>query len=225
MKDKIITIPAGTSNVYLLKNAEHAILIDAGNKHKAQKIMLEMEKVGIKPTSLSAIIITHGHFDHCGSLAELKKRTKAQVIVHQEEAEALRNGFLELPHGTNFFSRFLVGLGKLFLKNLGHYTPVEPDIIIDQTFDMKKFGFDAILIPTPGHTPGSLTLIWKKNAFVGDSAFNIIGTGVYPPFANHPTNLLLSWNAILQSGVEYIYPGHGKPFHRSGLMRTYQKHT
>ena len=133
-------------------------------------------------------------------------------------------GFTPFPKGTNVFSRIISGLGNTMLKSTGKYTPVEPDIVISDNYDLSDYGLDGLVIPTPGHTPGSVSVIAdRKAAFVGDTMFNIFGNTVYPPFANDEGELLKSWEKLIEAGCEDFYPGHGKPFGIDKLMRTYER--
>ncbi len=72
------------------------------------------------------------------------------------------------------------------------------------------------------HTAGSLSIVIEKDhAIVGDTLFNIFKHSVFPPYANDQEALLKSWKALLEIGCEHFYPGHGKPFTRERLTKTY----
>lgn len=224
IRENILTIPAGNSNIYLIKNGKESLLVDAGPPKKGKSILKRMRSYGFNPEDIALIVITHCHYDHVGSLEYLKQKSGAKVLVHENEAENLRYGYLALPDGTNTITRFLVWMGRTFFSSVGKYNPVEPDILISKRYELEIEGLDAFVIPTPGHTKGSVTLILENTvAFVGDAAFNIVGTGVYPPFANDPNKLMESWESLLQTHVKYIYPGHGKMFKIEKLSKSYGK--
>ena len=224
MRENIYCINAGASNVYLVENGEKSILVDAGDKNKAQKILDEINKIGLEPGSVAAIIITHAHYDHVGSLPELKERTGAKVIAHETDKDSLLAGFTGLPEGTNLFFRFIIGLARTFLKNHGTFDPVEPDLLINDKYDLSEFEMNGFIQPTPGHTAGSLSLILEdKHAIIGDTAFNVRGKSVYPPFANNEEDLIRSWEILLDTGVEYLWPGHGKMFTREKFLKNFKK--
>ena len=219
----VFTIKAGSSNVYLIKNGNESILVDAGNKNKGKKILRIMRNHGINPEDIALIVITHCHYDHVGSLHYLKEKTGACVLVHHQEAENLKNGFLDLPDGTNLLSMFLVWLGRSLQSFMGKFHPVQPDIAIEQRYDPDINGINCYVIPTPGHTEGSLSLIFEDEAaFVGDAAFNIFRK-VYPPFANNRQKLLESWEFLLNTKVKYIFPGHGRRFKIDRIDRELKK--
>ena len=69
------------------------------------------------------------------------------------------------------------------LKNKYRFKPVEPDILIDNDTNLDYLGFAARILPTPGHTPGSLSVITADGeAFVGDLAINTFPFGPAPGF-------------------------------------------
>ena len=212
------------SNAYVIENGDKSILVDASNKNKAEKILKAIKDIGLEPSSIAVIILTHAHYDHVGSLPELRRQTGAKVIAHEVDRDSLLAGFTDLPKGTNPLFRFIISIARTFFENHGAFDPVEPDILINKKYDLNEFGVNAFIQPTPGHTAGSLSLIIEdKHAFVGDTAFNIRKKSVYPPFANNEKELIRSWKILLDTGAQYFWPGHGKMFTREKFLNTYQK--
>jgi hydroxyacylglutathione hydrolase len=223
-KNQIFRIPMGTSNAYLVANKGHAILIDAGMKKKEHKVIVALRRMNISPHDIKLIILTHAHYDHCGSLKALKDITKARILVHEAEAECLKQGYCEVPQGTMWFSKALAVIGRTLAKKLVEYAPVSPDITISERFDLQAYGIDGYILPTPGHTVGSISVvIEERHAIVGDALFNVVRHTVFPPYANDLKELLESWKQLLETGCEYFYPGHGKPFTRAKFEKTYEK--
>ncbi|MFH0931454.1 MAG: MBL fold metallo-hydrolase, partial [Candidatus Zixiibacteriota bacterium] len=74
------------TNCYILgdEKTREGIIIDPGGDLKEIEKVLEELHLEIK-----YIILTHGHSDHIGVLAELKKKTGAQILIHKEDAEML----------------------------------------------------------------------------------------------------------------------------------------
>jgi glyoxylase-like metal-dependent hydrolase (beta-lactamase superfamily II) len=221
--ENILRINAGSSNVYLIKNGHNSILIDAGNKNKLKKILKTVTQQGLNESDIKLIILTHTHYDHSGSVAELKKATGAKVAVSAKEAEELRNGYTPFPKGTTPFFKFIVKIGKKFFSSMGKFSPVEPDILIKDKYDLSDYDLNGYIVSTPGHTIGSLSVILdNKYAILGDTAFSIFPQ-VYPPFANDPGLLRQTWKKLLDLGITQCYPGHGKPFSVEKLQHTYKK--
>lgn len=220
---RLFRIKTGFTNVYLIKNADLSLLIDTGNKGKSNRIIRAIRAVGMSPSDIAYIIVTHTHYDHIGSLKELKMATGAKILVHETEKEHLKKGFSGLPDGTNIFTRVVVAIGRKWRSSIGRFDAVMPDLIISEYLHMQLHHIDIEIVHTPGHTSGSLTCILNKtHAIVGDLAFNVFGTGIFPPFANDQKLVLKSWKKLTGLSVRYIYPGHGKPFSVNKLVKKLQ---
>jgi hydroxyacylglutathione hydrolase len=220
-QNRITTIRMMTSNAYLVANGKQAILIDAGMKKKKRKILAALEQMQLSPRDIQLIILTHTHYDHAGSIKALQQITNAKVLVHQAEAACLAQGYCAFPKGTMWFPKIMSAIGRALNKKVGRYAPVTPDILISKKFDLQPFGIDGYVLPTPGHTAGSLSVVIEDNhAVVGDTLFNIFKHSVYPPYANDQKALLRSWKELLGIGCQNFYPGHGKPFTRERVQKT-----
>jgi hydroxyacylglutathione hydrolase len=222
--NRIIPIPMMASNAYMVVNGKRVVLIDAATKKNEKKIVAALARMKLSPADIQLIILTHTHYDHCGSLKGLQAITKAKVLVHKAEAGCLKQGYCEVPKGTMFFPKIMSTIGRTLAKKLLRYAPVAPDITITKRFDLRTYGIDGYVLPTPGHTAGSISVVIEgKHAIVGDTLFNIFKHSVFPPYANDQKALLRSWGKLLKSGCEYFYPGHGKPFTRDRLKKTYEE--
>jgi len=223
-QNRIIQIPMMSSNAYVVANGRKAILIDAGMNKKGRKILAALEGMQLSPDDIKLIIPTHTHYDHCGGLKTLQEITGAKVLVHQAEAGCLKQGYCEFPQGTMWFPKITSAIGRSVGKKLGEYPPVVPDILISERFDLLPYGIDGYILPTPGHTAGSIcVIIEQRHAIVGDTIFNIFKHSVFPPYANDQKALLKSWKELLDIGCDHFYPGHGKPFTRDRLQKTYEE--
>lgn len=217
----IHTLPGGSSRAYLIANGSRSVLVDAGNAGRSRRVLAAAAKAGISPADIALVVITHTHFDHVGSLAALQKTTRAPVLVHAMEADCLRAGSSPFPAGTNAYGRFISRLGRRFFTRLSRFAPVEPEIVIGEPYSLAHLGLEAMVLPTPGHTAGSLSVVIAgQTALVGDSAFGILPHTAYPPFANDPPRLLESWRSLLDTGCRVFLPGHGRPVSRSLLVKS-----
>ena len=103
--------------------------------------------------------------------------------------------------------------------------PVKPDILIDEDMDLSKFGVDGKVIHTPGHTPGSVSIILPNGEFiVGD----LVMRGMlrfwqpnYPLFADNMFQLKESIKLILRKKPTKIYCTHGGPFDPKAVLRKF----
>jgi glyoxylase-like metal-dependent hydrolase (beta-lactamase superfamily II) len=92
-----------------------------------------------------------------------------------------------------------------------------PDLVIDSAErSLLDWGIPGRLIHTPGHTPGSMSLLLRSGeAFVGDLAMDAMPMRIspgLPVFAEDIDEVRESWKRLLEQGAKTIYPAHGDPF-------------
>jgi hydroxyacylglutathione hydrolase len=218
---QIVRVPLGRANAYFVISGQQALLIDTGIRGNERKIVQALENLSLSPSNIRLIILTHTHYDHCGSLKALKDMTGARIVVHHKEAACLREGYGGFPKGTTWLTRGISLIGRSIGKRIGGYESVSPDITISGRFDLDEYITPAYILPTPGHTLGSISIIiLDSHAIVGDTLFNVFRKGVFPPFADDHEELLRSWRALCDTGCRYFYPGHGNPFGIDKLMES-----
>ena len=90
------------------------------------------------------------------------------------------------------------------------------DVVIEDDYDLSQYGIPGKIIHTPGHSPGSLSVLLDTGeAFVGDLAMNMAPlrfTPGLPIFGDDIGSIKHSWGKLLERGVKTVYPAHGKPF-------------
>jgi len=220
----IIPIRTGYANTYLIRNGSRSVLVDTGLQKSGRLILARVAELGLKPSDIRLIILTHPHYDHCMGARALIQATGAQLLVHRAEDSKFRKGYCRLPMGATPLLEAWVGLGRLFMPWLAHFPAVAPDIVIDQATDLGTFGIKGMAVHTPGHSNGSLTVIFEaKHAIAGDTVIGGRKKTTFPPFVDSPKTLLESWKMLIDQGIEYLYPGHGRPFRIEQLKQEYQK--
>lgn len=136
----------GTQNLtaLLVQTDEGAVLLDGGMPQMADHLMNNMKVRGVTPQNLRLILLSHAHADHAGPVAELKRRTGAQVLANAESAVLLARG----------------GSNDLHFGDGITFPPVNADrIIMDgEVVTMGGIAFTAHFMP--GHTPGSTAWTW-----------------------------------------------------------------
>ncbi|MEZ5104072.1 MAG: MBL fold metallo-hydrolase [Draconibacterium sp.] len=205
---KVIKILSGRSNVFLVTNGKKNILVDTSPTRKWSKLDRNLKSFNVSKIDL--LILTHTHYDHVENAFRVKKNYGVQVFVHQEEEYFIRTGKNKFPSGTNLFTRFLVRTLGAMLSNKFNFSPCQPDVIIDSVFSLKKYGLNAYLLPTPGHSAGSISLIVDNEiAIVGDALFGVFKNSVFPPFADDIKTLVKSWGKLLETDCSLYLPAHG----------------
>lgn len=219
----LLSLRLGITNCYLIKGSRGYILIDAGSLRKSRLFLNLLAKQGLSPHDIDLIIVTHAHYDHIGSLAEIKRMCACPVLAHPVEAKIMREGEIVIPAGTNGLGRAASWVGKL-ARPLLAFEPADAEITVNQEYDLEEFGIKGKVIPTPGHTVGSLSVLLNDgSAVIGDLAANWTGLTIYPPFAEMPAQIYSSWALLIQQGAQNIFPAHGRPFSISLIKRHLEK--
>ena len=117
-----------------------AIVVDPGDE--VERVLEILRRHDLK---VRAIVSTHTHIDHVGGLAGLHAATGAPVLIHKDDLELYSN--LEMQ--ANW---------------LGVETPQVMDIqdFVKEGDTLRWGGFAARVLHTPGHTPGSISLVVER---------------------------------------------------------------
>lgn len=218
----ITRLLSGRSNVFLVTNGEKNILIDTSIRLLWPKLEKRLHSLNIG--RIDYLILTHSHFDHAGNARRIKERFDAKVIIHRDEATNLATGDISVPLGTNFVTRVIVNLlAKSFASKL-RCEPCQYDFLADTIFKLDDFGFNAYIVHTPGHSPGSVSVVVDDEiALVGDTMFGVFSGSVFPPYAHDINQMIRSWGTLLETNCEVFLPSHGSANSRSLVQKDYNK--
>ncbi|MBI2326309.1 MBL fold metallo-hydrolase [Candidatus Collierbacteria bacterium] len=212
------TLPVGdlTANCYLVSDGDECLIIDPGDDADFITETIANEK--LTPT---AIVLTHGHFDHVLGCLELKLNFDVPILLHEKDKKIYTSANQSAAHW----------LKKKTLK----VPPIDQFI---KEADKIKVGAQTLtVIETPGHTPGSICLYHPLPPLKlrgGERSSGVIFTGD-TLFANavgrtdlsysSPSDLAKSLKKIRSlpsepfplskgepKGVIVVYPGHGESF-------------
>lgn len=213
----------GFDTCYVLRDGG-VIAIDAGQPNRLDAFTRGLERVSIRPHEIQLILLTHGHWDHMGTAAEMRSLTSAPVAVHALEAGWVEGANPPLPPGLTAWGRVFIAVHLLFLP-LIHLSPCAVDQRLnDEPMSLEDFGIPGVVIPTPGHSPGSVSVVLESgDAFVGDLAMNRIPLTLGPSlsiFGDDRETLERSWARVVEAGAKTIYPAHGRPFPVEALWQS-----
>lgn len=161
---RVFQITLSMSNVHLIKSGKRCFLVDTGSKDDLPALAAALAREGVRFRDLAAVILTHGHADHAGLAAEVRRRSGAVVIAGRGDRSMLESGVNEPVTPTSFTARLI-----LILPLDPRYEPLRADVEVDGERDLASYGLAGRVLPVPGHTPGSLAVVLDDGrAFVGD---------------------------------------------------------
>jgi glyoxylase-like metal-dependent hydrolase (beta-lactamase superfamily II) len=182
--------PIGT-NCYVVRGshaAPEAVVVDPGGD--VAELRLELARAGARCT---AILITHGHWDHLGGVADLAEGTAAPVYMAEGERALLENLPDLVPTGV--IARGYTA--DTFLRG-------------DETLELAGITFETLQVP--GHSPAHLAFHADGSLFSGDVLFaGSVGRTDLPG---------ADWETLVESirllsdrfpPETIVYPGHGQP--------------
>lgn len=222
---KVFQALGGRSNSFLLSNGDKYILIDTGRENKWIKLKRMLDEIQLNETNLSALILTHTHFDHAENAYRIKEIYKTNLIVHKSEVDFISSGNNPVIKGTNLITEFITReIGTWALQHF-KYKPADYDIAIEDKYDLSRLGFNAYIIHTPGHSIGSISIIIDNEiAIVGDTMFGVFRSSVFPPYAEEPKVMIYSWEKLLNTGCSLFIPAYGTANCRELLQKEYEKY-
>lgn len=209
-------VKLGHANIYFIETKSGHILVDVGMPNMDEKLQREFKKAGIDPKSVQLIAVTHGHLDHVGSIAYAKKVTGGRVLCHQSFADHLLNGRAERAVPRNLLGRLLNLLTSLMGSE---FEGTQPDVLMDDQFDLAEYGVPGKVIHTPGHSLSSVSImLGNGEALIGDlvrdEGSGEIGFGM---FYEDKETLLESLEKVTTYEPRIIYLSHGTQIDNSTL--------
>jgi hydroxyacylglutathione hydrolase len=179
-------------NAYVIKG-DKTVLIDPGHSRHLDKLFSQMEEDGMSAEKVDFVIITHSHPDHFEGV-EAFLNNPAKIAMSREE------------------ERYLLESGKLLFEMMGQ--PLR-EFRVD--FYLREgelhLGKDIFHIyPTPGHSPGSLSIYWpeRKVLLTGDLVF-YGGIGRTDFLEGNSKLIKESIERMSHIDIEVLLPGHGEP--------------
>jgi hydroxyacylglutathione hydrolase len=178
----IVQLPLGAyqTNCYLVarEGASDAVVVDPGDDPGTV-----LDALAERGWTASAVLVTHGHFDHLGAVSGVAEASGIDVWMPRGEADELRT-LAAAPH--------------------------EPDHLLDGGETVSVAGIDFDTTAVPGHSPGSIAYHADGHLFSGDVLF--AGSVGRTDFAGGDMATLVASIARLMDAYPpdtVVLPGHG----------------
>lgn len=194
--DRVIVGPLETNCWIISNDAGDVIVIDPGDD--TEDVCAAVENIPAANTTVHAVILTHGHFDHVASADEVADDLGSFTYMSEAEAE-----FIAGEDGTGGRE-----FGMETAVPIINFTVNDGDTISAGAIEVR-------VMLTPGHSPGSMSLIIHDEevgadyVFSGDTIFaGSIGRTDFPGGDEEAMNASIEKFAALPPETK-IFPGHG----------------
>jgi len=210
-----VPLAGGTVNAYILAEDDGLTLVDCGYPGSGETILRSLNDMGHSAHDIRRLVITHADIDHMGSLAELRRRTGAEVLAHALEHDVIagrkRRQWGRGPEGRLFAFAYQVLLrtGRISLQAT----------TVDGTLnDGQSWGGSWQVVHTPGHTPGHIALYepGQRALITGDALGQRRGAlrGPKPMYAADIREAVASVRKLAELRPETLLFGHRPPLQR-----------
>jgi hydroxyacylglutathione hydrolase len=190
---KTFVVGLFSANCYVVscKETLSSVIIDPGfgSKLEAEEVFSYIVNNGLK---VELIVCTHGHPDHTSGNELVKRRFEVPICIHENDAYMLGES------------------GRATAKFFGYNEVSPPAESLLQDGDLVEIGNEFLkVLFTPGHSPGSITLLSERVLFSGDTLFaGSIGRTDFPGSSN--SQMLDSLKKLIRlPSLSLVYPGHG----------------
>lgn len=173
------------TNTYILFDDENNECVVIDPAHDSSKVVTYIVDMKL---NLSAILLTHGHFDHCGGVNTLLRYKPVKVYGSSLDAELAANASK---------NRWKARAEDCIITDF-----------VDKTGDFRVESFCFKVIETPGHTEGSVCYIIDNFMFSGDTLFDgCVGRTDLP--GGNQEKMYESLKVLCSLKNDYsVFPGH-----------------
>jgi hydroxyacylglutathione hydrolase len=192
----IVSAPFGeNSYIAQLEGRRDCLIFDPGLEPEAIIELVDREK--LVP---AALVVTHGHSDHIGGNAALKKLwPDIPLVIGRGDAPKLLDPQLNLSAGFGF-----------------DIVSPPADVLLDEGEVYRSAGFELEVLEIPGHSSGHVVFVWKGAqpwlVFGGDVLFaGSIGRTDFPDGSFEELASGIHGKLFTLPDDTVVLPGHGEP--------------
>ena len=201
--DNVYVKRFGYFNLYVIKGNNGDILIDTGFIGMKRHLKRWLNNFNIK-----LVILTHAHVDHTWNTAYLKDLYGCDVALGINDINNIDNSNIKSMPSTNrrrLWCRLMnFGMRILNVKDFNIDMKLRDNQII------RRYGLELKIVSLPGHTNGSIGILYKDYLFAGDALINR-WRGVEVAFQNQDCEeAILSYEKIKEINPKIIFIGHDK---------------
>jgi metallo-beta-lactamase class B len=158
--DDVYFVGTKDRSSWALTTSEGIILIDTTYEYETEPVIVGgLKKLGLDPASVKYVIISHAHSGEVGGAKLMQDRFGSRIVIGAGDWDTIEQSVKSFPNGKP-----------------------KRDISVTDRMEITLGGRTVTVVPMPGHTPGTLSLIFqvKDNgkpltvAFPGGTEFNFV---------------------------------------------------
>lgn len=202
-------IPDAHAYVIGEPSSKDLTLIDAGLMGKGSYKIEAMKRMGVEPSEIKRIIMTHTHLDHIGCLGEiLRVIPDAELWMHASEADLLEQGDERTVYGMEMFRSLCQS--QFGIKSGAFRFHVDRRLEGAERLNIGGMSWDVIHIP--GHSIGSIALYERaaKLLIPGDVVYADYAIGRFDLHLANGAHLKESLLSLAEREVGVLLPGHNR---------------
>ena len=232
---QVRVLSQGMVNVFLLEG-DGLVLVDTGMRGGHGRILRALSGLGVDPHGIRLIVATHNHEDHIGALQAMRDATGAKTAMSAIDRDVMEGRVKDDITPLSPIAKIMFRFGGVETKPGSDLMPKSPpppkyptppiDIAFDGPFDLRPYGIAGDVLPTPGHTKGSVSILLKDgSALIGDSLMAMMPwSKPGRPMLAHDLELIrASLRMLLDKGATRFYLSHGKSFGRKEVEQALGK--
>ena len=150
--DGVFQLSSLGARVTALVHEGDVLLLDTGARGSYPLVARSLARLGLRPDRVRGVVLTHAHPDHAGALSSVVAHTDAVVYLHGADAGALASRQVGARLGARLSQQVTKVVGRFLFDGTG-----KPATLVEHGAHLD-WPDDVVVIHTPGHTPGSVSL-------------------------------------------------------------------